>query len=432
MPLKASVVFSSVAGRFGNGGQADYSAANDLLCKITSSFRTSRPETRGIAIDWSAWGGIGMATRGSIPKMMELAGIDMLPPEAGIPIVRRELTTGGTRGEVLIAQRLGVLLNEWEESGGIDQEAKVVAQAPMIGRIAKASVFNAITVETTLDPALQPFLHDHQIDGTPVLPGVMGLEAFAEGAHCLAPGWQVEAIDDVEFLAPFKFYRNEPRTVTTKVVVTPSGTSLLANCKLIGSRVLANQAEPQLTTHFTGQVRLTKQMAAGAPALKLGTPSGSLIEAGEIYGLYFHGPAYQVLERAWWDGERVIGLMATGLRNNHHPADLQSLIDPRLVELCFQTAGLWEMGVRGRMGLPRHLDRVSLFLPEQELKDARLYAIVTPDASGESFKADVVDKDGKRYVHLDGYRTVAIPDALPIERLKALQKRMSAEAAVAA
>jgi NAD(P)-dependent dehydrogenase (short-subunit alcohol dehydrogenase family) len=70
MPLGATVAFSSIAGRFGNAGQADYSSANDLLCKITSSFRTTRPTTRGIAIDWTAWGGIGMATRGSIPKMM--------------------------------------------------------------------------------------------------------------------------------------------------------------------------------------------------------------------------------------------------------------------------------------------------------------------------------------------------------------------------
>ena len=98
MPLGATVAFSSIAGRFGNAGQTDYSAANDLLCKITSSFRTTRPATRGIVIDWTAWGGIGMATRGSIPKMMELAGIDMLPPEAGIPLIRRELTAGGRAG----------------------------------------------------------------------------------------------------------------------------------------------------------------------------------------------------------------------------------------------------------------------------------------------------------------------------------------------
>jgi hypothetical protein len=74
-------VFSSIAGRFGNGGQTDYSAANDLLCKSVSAFRTHRPGTAGIAIDWTAWADIGMATRGSIPKMMALAGIDMLPPE---------------------------------------------------------------------------------------------------------------------------------------------------------------------------------------------------------------------------------------------------------------------------------------------------------------------------------------------------------------
>ena len=64
-----------------------------------------------------------MATRGSIPKMMELAGIDMLPPEAGIPWIRRELTVGGTRGEVVVAGRLGVLLKEWDATGGLDSSA---------------------------------------------------------------------------------------------------------------------------------------------------------------------------------------------------------------------------------------------------------------------------------------------------------------------
>jgi NAD(P)-dependent dehydrogenase (short-subunit alcohol dehydrogenase family) len=49
MPIGATVAFSSIAGRFGNPGQTDYSSANDLLCKITSSFRTTRPATRGIA-----------------------------------------------------------------------------------------------------------------------------------------------------------------------------------------------------------------------------------------------------------------------------------------------------------------------------------------------------------------------------------------------
>ncbi len=33
----------------------------------------------------------------------------------------------------------------------------------------------------------------------------------------------------------------------------------MADCRLIGRRTLPNQAEPQVTTHFTGRVRLAKQ-----------------------------------------------------------------------------------------------------------------------------------------------------------------------------
>ncbi|MGA2236567.1 MAG: SDR family NAD(P)-dependent oxidoreductase [Terriglobales bacterium] len=440
MPLGATVAFSSIAGRFGNAGQADYSAANDLLCKITSSFRTTRPATRGIVIDWTAWGGMGMATRGSIPKMMELAGIDMLPPEAGTPLIRRELTAGGTKGEIVIGQRFGVLLNDWDATGGLDTSAAEASkslpeQGPMVGKIAGVGLQSGLTIETTLDPAIQPFLHDHQIDGTPVLPGVMGIEAFAEAALCLLPGWHVAAIEDVNFLAPFKFYRNEPRVVTVEAVIHPQRDTLtlLANCRLTGSRPLPNQAEPQVTTHFTARVRLTKQMptAVNVPALAL--PEGHIIEAADVYRLYFHGPAYQVVERAWWDGHRIIGLMAKGLTANHLPSEMPTLTAPRLIELCFQTAGLWEMGAQGRMGLPQHIERVSpsLLLVAPESADTRLYAVVTSDRDRGSFDAEVVDTKGNRYLQLSGYRTVAVPNAVDAERLKALQAAMSLETVAA-
>jgi len=332
MPLGATVAFSSIAGRFGNVGQTDYSAANDLLCKITSSFRTTRPATRGVAIDWTAWGGIGMATRGSIPKIMELAGIDMLPPEAGIPLIRRELTAGATRGEIVIGQRLGVLMNEWDATGGLDTSGAEDAwkssppTGPMVGKIASMSLYDGYSTETTLDPTVQPFLHDHQIAGTPVLPGVMGIEAFAEAALSLLPGWHVEAIEDINFLAPFKFYRSEPRALRVETQIHPQGDRLVAVCRLIGDRSLPNQKEPQRTTHFTARVRLAKHPVQAPAAHALGTPEGLVIEARDIYRLYFHGPAYKVVERAWWDGKQVVGLMAQGLPPNHHPPELPTVM----------------------------------------------------------------------------------------------------------
>jgi hypothetical protein len=194
-----------------------------------------------------------MATRGSIPKMMELAGIDMLPPEAGIPLIRRELTSGSTRGEIVIGQRLGILQNEWDATGGLDPVAAEAAAGPpagpMTGRIVSLGLSDGYTIETTLDPNEQPFLFDHQIEGTPVLPGVMGIEAFAEAALCLLPEWHVEAIEDVNFLAPFKFYRNEPRAMRIEARIHPVGNRMLAECRLIGHRLLPHQTESQATTH---------------------------------------------------------------------------------------------------------------------------------------------------------------------------------------
>ena len=77
--------------------------------------------------------------------------------------------------------------------------------------------------------------------------------------------------------------------------------------------------------------------------------------------------------------------MAKGLPANHIPSELPTLMAPRLIELCFQTAGVWEMGVQGRMGLPQHVDRVSsLLLPVPESADDRLYAVVTPDPVAEA------------------------------------------------
>ena len=415
-------------------GQADYSAANDLLCKYTSSFRSTRPQTRGIVIDWTAWGGIGMATRGSIPKMMELAGIDMLPPEAGIPLIRRELTTGGTRGEIVIGTRLGVLLDEWDAAGGLDTAALLksreqLGQGPMVGTITGVGVYSGLTMETTLDPKVQPFLYDHQIDGIPVLPGVMGIEAFAEAALCMHPGWHIEAIEEVNFLAPFKFYKDEPRAVIIQATLHPQGDKLVADCRLIGRRVLPNHPQPQETLHFTARVRVSKQPT---PAVKGATPqltAEAIVAAAQIYRLYFHGPAYQVVDHAWWDGQQMIGELADSLPVNHQPADRPTLMSPRLIELCFQTAGLWEIGAQKRMGLPLHVGQVS-WLRAPKSAEGHLYALVTPHPEQGSFDAEVVDSSGNRYLILNGYRTVATGNGLDAESLKAMQAVIAAEPAV--
>jgi hypothetical protein len=148
------------------------------------------------------------------------------------------------------------------------------------------------------------------------------------------------------------------------------------------------------------------------------------VDAPAIYRVYFHGPAYQVLERVWRDSRRMIGEMKQGLPDNHHPADLQTSLAPRLIELCFQTAGLWEIGAQHRIGLPRSIAYLS-FDRAPDRPEGPLYAVVMPGSDSETFDAQVVDAAGNRYLNLTGYHMIEMPDAIDAEPVEALEAVMA-------
>lgn len=78
------------------------------------------------------------------------------------------------------------------------------------------------------------------------------------------------------------------------------------------------------------------------------------------------------------------------------------------------------------MGLPQHIDRVSLLRNPEEAEDP-LFAIVSPNLREGSFDAEVVDERGNLYLQLSGYRTVVVPGAVDAGPLKVLQAAMSLE-----
>jgi 3-oxoacyl-(acyl-carrier-protein) synthase len=405
-PLEAAIAFSSIAGRFGNAGQTDYSAANDFLCKAVSRLAADRPGLRALAIDWTAWAEIGMASRGSIPQLMQRAGIDMLPPAAGIATVRRELLAGAS-GEVLVAGALGALEAEWHATGGLDPG--LLAPGLLCASVTGFGVCEGLRATARLDPREQPFLFDHRIEGTPVLPGVMGIEAFAQAALQAAPGFRVAAVEDVAFLAPFKFHRDEPREIELVARVELDGDATVAHCRLIGRRVLRGQVEPQVTEHFRARVRLASADPTLGSVDPPVAPAGAKVRADDIYRLYFHGPAYRVLAEAWRDGAGAAGRLAAGLPADRAPAGAPLATAPRLLELCFQTAGLLEIARTGRMGLPSRIARV-VFAGEGE--PAAAVARVSPRADGSGVDAVVVDGAGRVRVRLEGYETASLPAAL--------------------
>ena len=58
-----------MAGRFGNAGQVDYSAANEAVAQVC------RVRARSLHVDWTAWDDAGMAVRGGMRSLLTGRGV---------------------------------------------------------------------------------------------------------------------------------------------------------------------------------------------------------------------------------------------------------------------------------------------------------------------------------------------------------------------
>ncbi|MBW3596198.1 MAG: KR domain-containing protein, partial [Planctomycetes bacterium] len=105
--LKCCVLFASVASRYGNRGQSDYAAANEVLAKLAWRLDRQTP-CRVVAIDWGPWSGVGMVS--DLEKHMVARGLTLIDPPTGVQFFVDELLRGRKgESEVIIgggAERL--------------------------------------------------------------------------------------------------------------------------------------------------------------------------------------------------------------------------------------------------------------------------------------------------------------------------------------
>jgi hypothetical protein len=287
----------------------------------------------------------------------------------------------------------------------------------MVGAVSSARLYEGLAAETTLDPKVQPFLFDHAMDDTPLLPGVMGTETFAELASVVCPGFRVSAVEDEQFLLPFKYFRKQPATLylSALAVPDPSGDFLVE--AFLRSRVRPKpELAPVERIHFRARVRMTRAPAAAPAAPSKRPPRRKALPIGPdaIYRVFFHGPAYRVLEGVALDGDTAWGLMAKELPPNAVPGNTEALMAPRLIELCFQTAGIQEAATKNRLALPMALDSVRVFGREEDGATSRLWAVVTARDGGTAFDAHVVDENGRVFAELRGYRAVPLPGTVTL------------------
>jgi NAD(P)-dependent dehydrogenase (short-subunit alcohol dehydrogenase family)/acyl carrier protein len=107
--LKFCVFFASITSRYGNRGQSDYAAANEVLSKLAIDLDRRWP-ARVVSMCWGPWAGVGMVA--DLEKHLVARGLQLISPERGPVFVVDELLHGRKgEPEVVIA-------------GGTEQAAK--------------------------------------------------------------------------------------------------------------------------------------------------------------------------------------------------------------------------------------------------------------------------------------------------------------------
>ncbi|HEX6341999.1 type I polyketide synthase [Umezawaea sp.] len=92
--LDAFVVFSSIAGTWGSGGQSAYSAASAFLDGLAESRRA-----RGLvatSVSWGPWAESGMATVGDTEEHLRRRGLIAMPPALTLSALEKAIRSGET------------------------------------------------------------------------------------------------------------------------------------------------------------------------------------------------------------------------------------------------------------------------------------------------------------------------------------------------
>lgn len=100
--LKLLVFFSSVAGRYGNRGQGDYAAANEVMSRFAWRLAAEFPRARVVAIEWGPWGGTGMASA-AVNQQFRERGVVPIGTRAGCRFFTDEVMYGARSEAEVVA-----------------------------------------------------------------------------------------------------------------------------------------------------------------------------------------------------------------------------------------------------------------------------------------------------------------------------------------
>ena len=393
--LKYIIVFSSVAARFGNKGQADYAVANEVLNKLCRREAYQRENCRVLAINWGPWDG-GMVVP-SLRREFQKNGIELIPMDTGAQCMLLEMSQSGNHPVEMV---LGAQLADPRivEPKVHDAAIQNDNQAPM-----------SLTFKREIDTVNHPVLEAHILNGKPVVPLALITEWFGHGALHDNPGLMLHGIDDMRVLNGIKL--DDPKKMIRLFAgkADRKGSNFEVSVELRdgildGKDVIHSRAKAILTDALPEAPLFESNLPAPARAYHR--------TITEIYEkILFHGSALRGIKEIINFSSKGISARISSAPAPEHwiqePLRSTWISDPLAIDCAFQLATLWCYEETGSVSLPsycKHYRQYRTAFPT----DGLTAVLQIEDVNAHKMRGDcvLIDADNRIIAELRGYEAV--------------------------
>ena len=386
--LNYLVLFSSVAGFYGNAGQADYALANEILNKVALRVKQTQPDCHAIAINWGPWES-GMVTP-ALKAAFEQRGVAVLPVKEAAQMLVNELGAGDRNTAQVVV------------GSPIPSPETVVSSA-----LKTHLLYRRLTFEDN------PFLTDHAIASSPILPFTCFVAWVGRSGERLYPGYEASVCENARLLKGIDF----SKPLADKYLLTMKELSKRED-EIVIESMISSRLESKIRYHFTNRIRLRRQRADRPTFVSMNLVEDGAIAASplELYDVsnysLFHGPSFQGVRRVLNVSPDRISTQCLA----HRSPDAQqgqfpiSTIDPYTLDIQLHPVLIWLRHFHQATCLPASVCCYEVF--ESLPYGTPFYVTAEIDSRTNTrlmAKITAHDASGKVYSQMEGAESTILP-----------------------
>lgn len=282
--LKLIISLGTVASRYGLAGASLHALSSAALAGRAAELAAAGVGCQALHLDLPAWCVSGLGERPELAGELAAAGTDVLDLGVASRLLLKVISTAGVPRNLAIHGRVGglpgapapVITRAELAAAGLADGAAFLREVNMNYPGAE------LVCSAGLSLASDPYLADYRIDGMPVLPPVLALEALAQAASVLA-GQPLRRLAKVTLESPVLIPTS--REAALRVYALRDGDTIVAALRCADSSYLVDHARAEFSCGAEPDEMPPAATAADPFALEqLGAAPSGLVDGAELYG----------------------------------------------------------------------------------------------------------------------------------------------------